>query len=321
MVRRLIQVQYRGEAGVGPLEDFTPLITGFLGKNRSEFLAQLRPGFRVVAVGGFRVVAQTKLFPQQCVETRLQRPHRNIVAVSAQISVVPVRTIEPALPALVGQLTTSLGAEQQILHMGAAIDDRRINDLAFAGIARVHDAGEQTYGQVERTTAHVAHQTGRRNRCLAWLAGVPQRTSQCDVIHVMPGGLGQRTILAPTGHAAVDQARVARQANIRSEAQALHHAGTHAFDQGVTAFYQAQYGLDAFRAFEINSDGTFAALIDSTGAHVDFVSSLCATLDQHHISAKIGKQHSTKGSWPKPRDFKNLEARQRPLFRLHSALH
>lgn len=72
VVCRLIQIQHPGEAGVRPFEDCTPLLAGTLGENRSEFLAQVWPGTRVVSVGGFRVVAQTDFLPQYRVETWFQ---------------------------------------------------------------------------------------------------------------------------------------------------------------------------------------------------------------------------------------------------------
>ena len=40
-------------------------------------------------------------------------------------------------------------------------------------------------------------------------------------------------LLAPAGHAAVDQLRIAPEHDIGAEAEALHHAGTEAFDQRV----------------------------------------------------------------------------------------
>jgi hypothetical protein len=48
-----------------------------------------------------------------------------------------------------------------------------------------------------------------------------------------PAALRQRPFLTPSGHAAIDQPRVARLHHVRAKAQSLHHAGPEAFDQRV----------------------------------------------------------------------------------------
>lgn len=53
-----------------------------------------------------------------------------------------MRTIEPALPSIVGKLVAGLGAQQLILHMGAAIHDRGIDNLALVGVACAHHASQ-----------------------------------------------------------------------------------------------------------------------------------------------------------------------------------
>ena len=49
----------------------------------------------------------------------------------------------------------------------------------------------------------------------------------------MACGERQRAALAPTGHTAVNQSRIARQHDVRAETEALHHTRTKAFDQRV----------------------------------------------------------------------------------------
>ena len=62
----------------------------------------------------------------------------------------------------------------------------------------------------------------------------------------MAGGLGERALLAPAGHAAIDEARVARQDNVRAEPQSFHHARAKAFDQGIGVSKQVQHLRDRF---------------------------------------------------------------------------
>ena len=79
----------------------------------------------------------------------------------------------------------------------------------------------------------VADHGRRHDGPLAAVCRQRQQSRQRDVVQVVPGRLRQRPALAPAGHAAVDQPRVARGAVGRPEAQALHHAGAVAFDQRV----------------------------------------------------------------------------------------
>ena len=52
------------------------------------------------------------------------------------------------------------------------------------------------------------------DRCAACFADRVQRTSEGDVVDVVAGTLRQRPVLAPARHAAVDQARVQREAGL-----------------------------------------------------------------------------------------------------------
>ena len=54
-----------------------------------------------------------------------------------------------------------------------------------------------------------------------------------DVVPVVAGRVRQRAELAPAGHAAVDEARISREAGVGAEAEPLGHAGPEALDQRV----------------------------------------------------------------------------------------
>ena len=71
--------------------------------------------------------------------------------------------------------------------------------------------------------------TGR----LARAADRLERAGQRDVVDVVAGGVGVRAVLAPAGHAAVDEPRVAGEADVGAEAEALGHAGPEALDERV----------------------------------------------------------------------------------------
>ena len=75
----------------------------------------------------------------------------------------------------------------------------------------------------------------------------------------MTGGLRQRTLLTPAGHPAIDQPRIARQDDIRSEAQTFHDTRPEPFDQRIGAFEQAEHLCDGSLRFDIDLDHASAA--------------------------------------------------------------
>jgi hypothetical protein len=76
----------------------------------------------------------------------------------------------------------------------------------------------------------------------------------------MPGGLCHRSLLAPAGHAAVDQGGVCLQADIGSQAQALHDSRTVTFQQGVRLADKFKDGINPLRGLEVDADTAFAAI-------------------------------------------------------------
>ncbi len=136
--------------------------------------------------------------------------------------------------------------------MRAAVDDGRINDLPSSGGTSMHDSGEQTYREIHGAAADIANQCGRRQWGLARLPGVPKGTGKREIIEVMTGGMCKGAMLSPPCHAPVDESWITLQANVWPEAEPLHHAGTHAFNQGVAMRNQRQQGVDAVWRFEID---------------------------------------------------------------------
>ena len=70
--------------------------------------------------------------------------------------------------------------------------------------------------------------SGGRGRSLR--EGV-ERAGECQVAGVVAGGGRERPVLAPSGDAPVDQARVALLAHVGAQADALHHAGAEPLDE------------------------------------------------------------------------------------------
>src|SRR3546814_11332065 len=88
--RRLVQVEHRGEADVGPAHDLAPLRLGLAGDSRGELLAKLRPGGAVHLASAVRTL-EPGLLQQQGVELRLERPDGNPFDVRAPAGVEEVR--------------------------------------------------------------------------------------------------------------------------------------------------------------------------------------------------------------------------------------
>ena len=79
----------------------------------------------------------------------------------------------------------------------------------------------------------------------------------------MAGGLGERTFLTPTGHPAVDQARVAPEADVRAKTQALHDPRTVALNQRVRGVDEPEDELDPLGHLQVDGDRA-----PSTGNHI-----------------------------------------------------
>ena len=75
---------------------------------------------------------------------------------------------------------------------------------------------------------------------------VRERAGERDVVDVVAGRVRERPVLAPAGHAAVHEPRVAGEADVGPEAEALGDAGPEALDQRVGRLDEPQHRLDAF---------------------------------------------------------------------------
>ena len=120
---------------------------------------------------------------------------------------------------------------------------------------RARDAEREQHA----AAAEVADQVQRRRRRLAAPADRSERAGERDVVDVVARGVRERALLAPARHAAVDQARVAREADVGAEPEPLHHARAEALDQRVGAARPAQHGGDALGVLQIDADAAPAA--------------------------------------------------------------
>ncbi len=93
-----------------------------------------------------------------------------------------------------------------------AVGHRRVDDLTLAGRPRVEDAGADAEREHHPAAAHVADEVERHDRVTVRGPDRTERAREPDVVDVVARLLGQRALLAPAGHAAVHEPRVAREA-------------------------------------------------------------------------------------------------------------
>jgi hypothetical protein len=127
-----------------------------------------------------------------------------------------------------------------------------------------------------------------------------------DVVDVVPGGLRQRALLAPAGHAAIDQLWVARERDVGSEPEPLHHAGPKALDQRVGLFEQVEHACDRGPVLQIKLDDPAPA-----GRHRLQILFHADAIERHHIGAHVGEQHAGERPRADACEFDDAKARQR----------
>ena len=127
--------------------------------------------------------------------------------------------------------------------MGSAIGHGHVNDLALPGGFRLVQAAHQPKSKIHCTAAKITHQIERRHRTLVNVSYGVQCSGQRDVVDIVPGGVRQRTRLAPACHTAVDDRRIASKTGIRAQAQSFHHAWSKTFDQGIGFLDQPEHGF------------------------------------------------------------------------------
>ena len=122
----------------------------------------------------------------------------------------------------------------------------------------------------------------------------------------MAGRLRQRAFLAPAGHAAEHQPRIARHHHIGSEAQPLHHAGAKAFDQRVGASEQVQHLRDRGLVLQIELDDFPAA-----PRHRLQILLRADAIERHDFGAHVGQHHAGERARADAGEFDDAEAGER----------
>ena len=160
---------------------------------------------------------------------------------------------------------------------------------------------------IERAAAEIADQVERRNGFVARMPHAVQRAGERDVVDVVARRLRERARLPPARHAAVDEFRIALEANVGPETQTFHHAGTETFDQRIGFLDQLQRGFDGFRLLEVERHAAAAAI----GHFVFRRHASALAVDADDIRAHVGEQHGGERPRTDACEFHDANALQR----------
>ena len=125
-----------------------------------------------------------------------------------------------------------------------------------------------------------------------------------------PAAWRERTVLAPAGHPSVDQSRVAGQAGVRAEPEALGGAGPHPFEEDVGGLDQREHGLDGLGPLEVQRDARPAAG-QQVGRPVPRAARTAGPLDPDHVRAEVREQRRGVRPGADAGDLDDTDARER----------
>src|SRR5882762_9559942 len=146
--------------------------------------------------------------------------------------------------------------------IGGTVGHCRVDDLPFAARARMNDAGEQADNQEQGAAAVIRGEIERWNGFILGADGM-QRAAERQIVDVMSGISGVRTGLAPAGHAAIKDARIALEYHVRTEAESFHDPGAIALDKDLRMFAKPKAHVDGVRLLEIQFDGQPTASVQT----------------------------------------------------------
>ena len=123
--------------------------------------------------------------------------------------------------------------------------------------------------------------------------------------------LRERPLLAPSRHAAVDQARVPGEALRRTDAEPLRDARSVALDQDICLFDHAQQALAPVGVLQVDRHrASTPGIHDEACRLLDRVDDR-RPLDAHDLGAHVGQERPCERGRPERRQLQNFDARQR----------
>ena len=308
VVGGLAELEDRRHAGVGTVEDRAPLVAGPRLEARGDQGPEVVELVELELAG--RLVLDAEQLDELGEELRLQRADGHVLAVGGLVDVVERRaTVEQvAGPALV----EGSGGEERGEHdveVCGAVDDRGVDHLPLSRHLALEQCGQDADDEVRRSAAEVADQVRGELRLLLHLAQAVQSAGDRDVVHVVAGGLAPRAVLAPAGHPAVDQPRVAGVADVGADAEPLGDARTHALDQDVGVGDEVEDDLRGTRVLEVQRHAGASAVEQVVAAAGEQLAA--RPLDPDHVGAEVGQDRAGVRAGADAGDLDDLDAAQR----------
>ncbi len=222
-------------------------------------------------------------------------------------------------------------AEEDAHQLCAAVDHRRVDHLSEPRGGAFHERGEDSLHHERTTAAEIGEEVDGRDRRAAFGSDVPQHAHDREIVHVVADIAGEGTGLAPTGHARVDEARVAREARVGTDAEPFGDSGPEAFEQHVGVLAHTQHHLRPLRVLEVDADAAPAAVDNGVGRHEARNARSPVTgpscdvgrpVEPHDLGAHVGQQHPRELHGADVRQLDDADPRERAclLPRIHGSL-
>ena len=178
-----------------------------------------------------------------------------------------------------------------------AIDHGRVDHLTLACALRMPERGKHAHEQQHRAAAVVAHEIERWRRGLITASNVREHARHGDVVEVVAGAARPGALLAPPGHAPIDERRASGQGGLRRQAEALHHTRAEALDEHMRFGDEVEDELPA-RVLPNVDDDTGAATARDVAQWIPQHETGPGGLDPDALGAKIGEHHRGEGCRP-----------------------
>ena len=307
MIGGLGQRQDRSEADVGSFEDVAPLVSRFRGDKGRQLLLERGPRAPAHLVVPFLAI-QLESLAQLHVELRLYRTERDEPSVAGLVDVVEVRTgVEHVGSALVVPDAHGPEAMEEGHQRGRSVDHGGVDHLALPRSPSLDDATHQPEGEQHAASPEIADQVEGRHRRLSPTTHRLERAGQRDVVDVMAGALGVRTVLAPPRHAPVHEPRISSQTLVGADPQPLGHPRSESLQQRIGSVDQLQHGLDPGIGLEVDPDRA-PSPIHHVGGRCGGVAApnRRRPVDTDDIGSHVGEHHGAERAGPDPRDLDDL---------------
>src|SRR5580658_3175605 len=142
--------------------------------------------------------------------------------------------------------------------MRRSVADGGVDDLSLPGLAGAENRRDDAESEIDGAGI-IADEIERRARRRARAADRMKGAADGDVIEIVARRLGERPLLAPPGHAPVNEARIAGEKRPRAETEPFHHARSKAFNERVRLVDETQRRLDALLPLEVERERFSAA--------------------------------------------------------------